>query len=83
MVSLGTEIGKLETKEEQERILGEGQRNIISLISTLDDSVARVTSIIKGALNNQIATIIEFPEKIAKAIKATEENSRSKAYISN
>ena len=45
--------------------------------------MARAISIIKGALNDKIATIIEFPEKIEKAIKATEENSRSKAYISN
>ena len=65
MVSLGTEIGKLETKEEHERILGDGQRNIVSLISTLDDSVAGVISIIKGALNNQITTILEFPEKVS------------------
>ena len=83
MVSLGAEIGRLETREEQERILGDGQRNIVSLISTLDDSVARVISIIKGALNNQIATIIEFPEKIAQAIKVIENNSRSQAFISN
>ena len=74
---------KFETREEQEKILGQGRRNIISLISTLDDSLARAISIIKGALNEEIATIIEFPEKIEKAIKATEENSRSKAYISN
>ena len=63
------QIGKFETREERENT---GPRNIISLISMLDDSVARAISIIKGALKDKTATIIEFPEKIEKAIKAIE-----------
>ena len=52
LVGLEEQIGKFETREEREKILGQGKRNIISIILTLDDSVARAISIIKGALND-------------------------------
>ena len=48
------------------------------IISVLDDTVARAIEIVKGALNEEVATIIEFTEKIEKAIKTIEKNSRSK-----
>merc|ERR1712105_492782 len=65
------------------RILAERKNSIKSLIALLKDSVTRVTNIIKGAINGSVATILEFPEKIKKAIKTVEKNSRSEAYISN
>ena len=64
LVGLEKSIGKFETKEEQDKILAKRKRDIMSLISILDDSVARAINIIKGALNEEVATIIEFPKKI-------------------
>ena len=61
----------------------ERKSNIQSLISVLDDKVSRTIEIVKGALNEEVATIIEFPEKIEKAVRTVEKNSRSNAYINN
>merc|ERR1712105_435907 len=65
------------------RILATRKYNIKSLIALLKDSVTRVTNIIKGAINGSVVTILEFPERIEKAIKTVEKNSRSSAYIKN
>ena len=64
-------------------MLEKGKTTINSLISFLKESIDRVTELIKGAINGDVGTIIEFPEKITKAIETVEKNSRSKAYLEN
>ena len=48
MVVLEKRIGKFETKKEQDKILAKRKNYIMSLISVLDDSVARAIDIVKG-----------------------------------
>ena len=59
------------------------KNNIKSIITGTRKSVERAIRVVKGAMNNQIGTILEHPEKVEKAVRTTEENGRSKAYIRN
>ena len=54
----------------------ERKNNIKSLTSALKESVNRVIEVIKGALNGEIGTIIEHPEKIKQAVETVEKNTR-------
>ena len=80
---INKKIEKFENSEEKYKVLVERKSNIQSLISVLDDSISRAIDIIKGALNDEVATIIEFPEKIEKAVRTVEKNLRSNTYINN
>ena len=64
-------------------MLEKGKTAINLLISFLKESIDRVTELIKGAINGDVGTIIEFPERITEAIEKVEKNSRSKAYLKN
>ena len=60
------------------------EKNYIkSTITVTRKSVERAIYVVKGALNNQIGTILEHPEKVEKAVRKIEENRTSKAYIKN
>ena len=83
VLKINKKIQKFSDNEDKYKVLVEKKEGILSLMSILDDSVERVLEVVKGALNGEVATIIEFPEKIDKAIKTVEKNSRSEAYIKN
>ena len=83
MAKMSKKINQFESNDRKYKVLEKGKATINSLISFLKESIDRVTQLIKGAINREVGTIIEFPEKIAGAIKKVEENSRSKAYIKN
>ena len=52
------------------KVLIERKNSIKSLITALKESVNRVTGLIKGAINEEIiGTIVEFPQKVMKAVE--------------
>jgi len=83
MTKMSNKIRKFESNERKYKVLEKGKAAINSLISFLKESIDRVTQLIKGAINGDVGTIIEFLERIAGAIEKVEENSRSKAYLKN
>ena len=83
VIRMSKDIEKFENKGIKYKVLVDRKNTIKSLMSVLKDSIHRVTELIKGAINGDVGTIIEFPEKIAKAIETVEKNSRSKAYLKN
>ena len=83
IIKLNKRIREIDNEDEKYRVLVDRKNSIKSLMSTLKDSIHRVSELIKGAINGEIGTILEFPEKIKQAIKMVEENSRSKAYLKN
>merc|ERR1712239_101684 len=83
IIKLNKKIEEINNENRKYRVLADRKNSIKSLLSTLKDSLHRVKDFIKGALNGEIGTILEFPEKIKQAIETVEENSRSKAYLTN
>ena len=81
MTKMSRKIRQFESNDRKYKVLEKGKAAINSLIVFLKESIDRVTQLIKGAINGDAGTIIEFPERIAGAIKKVEENSRSKAYL--
>ena len=83
VIRINKDIEKFENEGRKYKVLVDRKNSIKSLMSVLKDSIHRVTKLIKGAINGDVGTIIEFPEKIKKAIETVEKNSRSKAYLRN
>ena len=83
VIRINKDIEKFENEGRKYKVLVDRKNSIKSLMSVLKDSIHRVTELIKGAINGDVGTIIEFPEKITKAIETVEKNSRSKAYLRN
>ena len=83
ILKVNKNIKEMDNDDKKYKVLVDRKNGIKSLMTILKDSINRVNELIKGALNGQVGTIIEFPEKIEKAIETVEKNSRSEAYLKN